>query len=698
MMPKTIANFSVFLVLTFAWLGGFSNPLNAQGPENVLVVVNADSQDSLAVANHYIQLRDIPAVNVVYVYDVPGSNTGPESTGSGSFRKKIWPPISNAMRERQIDQQIDCIAYSSGFPTRIWINQEQKLYLKQTGQKYNISRHAPWASITSLTYFYQNAFSKKPTFIELDANHFANPRRMRILANPFSGDDATQFNIAIQSIKSSNIDQAIDRLLVLGRVHRRQLSVIYALAQCFSLKGNTKRAIALLEHAKAIGFASKSMLKADTAFANLSNLPAFHHLLDGMEDLPDGTPPTRSFSSQTYWGKNGWPAGNAKQGERYLLSSVLAVTGKDQSTLEASLARLEASAKADGTAPKGNVYFADHKNIRSRVRRSQFPAVVKELKALGHNATIGSKAYPIGDKRVIGATLGSPLLTWPKSKSQFLPGAIVDNFTSFGAWWKQSRQTQASEWLDAGAAGASGTVYEPYVIAAKFPNARWHAHYARGVTLVESYYQSVSGPFQLLLLGDPLCCPFGKFPKFEIEGLEQNSVIDGDFALKIKTADQSVPIKRFEMYFDGVFFQEVPQPKHIAISTDRMSDGYHEIRIVGVTKSPIANRHSEKVGFLVNRKSQRVSLEIKNTNVDIGKSITAKVVSTLNNKSKIKIIQNSRTIRIVRNNETFRIPASKLGLGKTTLQASATLPSGITINSQPVAVSLTRANTSQKTK
>ena len=119
--------------------------------------------------------------------------------------------------------------------------------------------------------------------------------------------------------------------------------------------------------------------------------------------------------------------------------------------------------------------------------------------------------------------------------------------------FKPHRQILLSEFLDAGAAGASGAVYEPYAIAPKFPSSRWHAHYARGSTLAESYYQSVSGPCQLLLVGDPLCCPFGKFPDFEIAGLKNGATIKGGFELQIKSNLDSPEVDRFEIFFDGVY-------------------------------------------------------------------------------------------------------------------------------------------------
>ena len=169
-----------------------------------------------------------------------------------------------------------------------------------------------------------------------------------------------------------------------------------------------------------LGFAYRSLLLRDKAFVAIRSDSRFVAIINDMEDLPDGLHPTRSFSSQSYWAENGWPNGNADQGEKYMLCSVLAVTGERQSTLQASLTRLEASASADGSFPDGNVYFSDQKDVRSKCRRGQFPYAVAELKSLGRSASIISDICPLNDKRIIGATLGKGNIDWEQSKSSLL--------------------------------------------------------------------------------------------------------------------------------------------------------------------------------------------------------------------------------------------------------------------------------------
>ena len=59
------------------------------GPENVFLVVNPQSQASLAVANHYVQIRRIPACNLFFLPWDPKA----EYTDVDSFRRQILMPI-----------------------------------------------------------------------------------------------------------------------------------------------------------------------------------------------------------------------------------------------------------------------------------------------------------------------------------------------------------------------------------------------------------------------------------------------------------------------------------------------------------------------------------------------------------------------------------------------------------------------------
>ncbi len=130
-------------------------------------------------------------------------------------------------------------------------------------------------------------------------------------------------------------------------------------------------------------------------------------------------------------------------------------------------------------------------------------------------------------KKCLGATLGISDVSWPATKSTILPGAIVENLTSLGGAMEVPAQTKLTEFLRYGAAASSGTVTEPFTIPQKFPHAMIHAYYAAGLTVAEAYYSSISGPYQLLIAGDPLCAPFAKPPRFTLGGVTEGMQIGG---------------------------------------------------------------------------------------------------------------------------------------------------------------------------
>lgn len=657
--------------------------VHAQGPENTMLVVNAESPDSLAVANLYVSLRNIPATNVVYLNGVVEAKDG-ESISSGAFKSQILKPILHAIKDRGLESQIDCVTYSSGFPTRMNFKPEMTKYLKQKGKKYDIHYHAPFASISSLTYFHKNFTSDQPDFLELDANHFASLRSSKILQNPFKGKAAKQYAAAEAFIEEKNYSDAADILFQLAKQYYDQVPVVYALARVLALKGEEDKAIEMIAYAHSRGLAYRSLVEKDSAFASIRSEEKFRTVLAKMEDLPEGILPTRGFSSRSYWSEGGWPSASGDQGKSYMLSTVLALNGKNQSTLAQALEQLERSVAADGTSPAGDVYFAKHNDPRSKTRQPQFKFAVTELKSIGRSAKLTGQTAPQNEKQIVGATLGSSVVDWGKSGSQFVPGALCDNFTSYGAWWAKTGQTQLTDFLNAGAAAASGTIYEPYTIHPKIPNARLHAHYARGCTVAEAFYQSVSGPFQLLIVGDPLCCPFGKFPKFEVTGLEKDTVVKGDFELQIEADADSPQVRHYEMYFDGVYFLKVSKARKFLVETDGMTDGFHEIRIVAVADSPVANRASRRLEFVLDRDGRSVFLNAKSTKIRLGQSLELSVESS--SRGTVEVRQNSRNVATLANGKNTSVPAAKLGRGRSRLHAIVALEDGSIVRSSPLAI------------
>ncbi|MGA2254846.1 MAG: TIGR03790 family protein, partial [Thermoguttaceae bacterium] len=371
------------------------------GPENVLLVVNPRSPDSLCIANHYAKLRHIPPNNSLFLDWDPKQ----ETTDINTFRTKILLPVLQSAKLRIPGRHIDYVVYSSDFPWGIRIEEDIKRF-KDALEKQE-----------------QGKKDEKKT-AKQEEKTIAKPTTWTTYTTPVASINGLTY--LWEPVMTNNF---------------------YVDLQC-----NWYARTGAPEQAKE---------------------------------------PTLAFSSIAAYGPHGEEVA-ANRGRHYLLSMMLAVTSGRGNTRAEALRYLNRSAAADGTHPRGTIYFVQNGDVRSKVRQAGFPDAVKKLNALGVVAEILQGNVPERKKDVEGAMLGVADFDWKASQSTILPGAICEHFTSFGGDMHTSAgQTPLSELLRYGATAASGTVTEPYAIPYKFPSPMVQVHYARGCTVAESFYQSV---------------------------------------------------------------------------------------------------------------------------------------------------------------------------------------------------------------
>ena len=450
------------------------------GPENVFLLVNRKSPASLAIANHYAQLRQMSAGNILTLSWDPAA----QSTDVETFRQKILLPALRAIDQRRLSGQIDYLIYSSDFPTAIGLDPD---IAKSPNAKDWPKVYGTVGSLTGLTYLWQPVQQANAAYTNLDCNWYT-----RVGA------------------------------------------------------------------------------------------------------------PTLAFQSRLNFGGPGQLQPPGKEGRRYLLSVMLGVTAGRGNTLDQVLAYLTRSATADGTKPTGTIYYMrSGDKLRSGVREPLFATAVKELKALGVNAEILDGVLPPKKNDVQGAMIGIADFQWKPSGSTIRPGAICEHFTSFGGIMTSGAgQTPLSEFLRYGAAGASGTVAEPYSIQAKFPLATMHVHYARGCTLAEAFYQSLLGPYQLLIVGDPLCRPWANIPQVTVAGVEPRATVKGKLSLRpAATIPGNSAVEYFDIFIDDMRMATAPKDAAVEFDTTPLADGYHELRIVAVEAGAIRSQGRTIVPF-----------------------------------------------------------------------------------------------------
>lgn len=601
------------LALSLAGMLGVAAASQAGGgPENVVLVVNANSPGSKAVANHYVRLRDLPASNVVYL-DYRGSK---EAIVGREFREAILGPVLEAINERGLALQADVIAYSTDFPWRVAIDNEFPKELKLPPQA------KPVASLTGLTYLWQQAMAKRPGLLSLDANAYLAPT-----------------------------PAGKPRTLNAG--------------QCRDL----------------------------------------------------GACPSRGFRSRYGWLADGSRAAKPKQGRRYLLSTMLGVTTGRGNSLEEVLRSLDRAVEAEASPPGGVVYFMQNKDIRSKTRHACFAGAVAELRKLSARAEVRSGKTPRGARDVAGLVMGAANLDLRGITIQ--PGALCEHLTSVGGvLYEQSYQTPLTDLIRAGAAGASGAVIEPYAIQAKFPLPSVQVHYRRGCSLAESFYQSVASPYQLLIVGDPLCQPWARRPGLKIKDWPSDLPFELDLSMldlpgleatpadaDAPSADASEPpatdepddqaekalsflptvtpaagagTAHWELFLDGRLRMRLPSGKGVSFDAAQLGPGWHELRCVGIDSDPIESQKSQRGAIEVLEADgapiEPVRLTIESAPGGSGDRVA--VSASAPGAERISIRQNSREVAAVEGEKGGAlIPVELLGAGPIRLQAVAE-PSG----------------------
>lgn len=606
----------MFLVL-LAVLGPSARLANAGlGASDVVVVVNGGSLNSRTLANHFVALRNIPAQNVVVLNDVPNSETIHVSI----FRKKILNPLLQELDRRKISPHVQCVAYSADFPTAIGVESDFK------GRDLNRVL-TKVASINGLTFLYSQVNDTEfPNYIGLSQNYYA---RQSISAQlKFIPGIATleTWKSIEDKIETQDFLGAAKDLEQLFARNPHLYPLAYRAAANYAAASQKERALDLLQQAINAGWSSAKFLEADERFAPLDDEVAFQTLLLALESSTDDgvhVPPA-GFDAHVRWTQCGTPVNDRDIAKwrnqvgggyqpitsRFLLSTVLGVTRGGGTKLSDAIAAIQKSAGADFSHPAGGFYFCHTADIRSRTREPGFANAILQLRELGYKAERVRSNFAGDQQDVMGMQLGTAKFDWQAEGSTFLPGAIADNLTSFGGVMKHAvGQTRLSELIKAGAAASSGTVTEPYSIQPKFPTPMLYPYYAQGASLAEAFYLSISGPYQLLIVGDPLCRPFSNAPAFELDG-RMRLLSDPDDSV-VDLAPQGLS---YEAWLDAPGTKaEKPQPIHAAMlsvlvdgsalrkigTPDQLdlakllakeSPGFHEVTLRGAAGDPFRQR------------------------------------------------------------------------------------------------------------
>ncbi len=208
----------------------------------------------------------------------------------------------------------------------------------------------------------------------------------------------------------------------------------------------------------------------------------------------------------------------------------------------------------DATFPAQAVYLAKTSDVDRNVRYWLFDNVVFDTRLCGNylvSRTNSNAAFNLGD--MLGYQTG--IYNYSVAPANFVPGAMADNLTSYGGQLFEPNGSQAYLWnvLLAGATASYGTVVEPCAYLEKFPSPQNYFYQARGFSIAECYYQSLTNPYQGILVGEPLSAPFAQPCSGQWLNLPAGALLRGttNLALNFNSPSTARPVQQVDLFVDG---------------------------------------------------------------------------------------------------------------------------------------------------
>lgn len=514
-------------------------------PQEVAVLVNANSPASKEVANHFVHLRHVPPQNVIYL-DVPeAALTARAEISPEAFTTYIWEPAQATLQERGLDQHILAWIYSVDFPVRITTR--------------------PRTSLMGMT-FLRNQFPADPE--QVDRGLYLSP----LYAGPDSPDSP-------QTPGAS-----------------------------------------LLRYREHLG-----------------------------TDMP-------------------------------VPSMMLGYCGARGTSVATVLRNLQQGLAADGSAPRGTVYWHKVNDIRTEMRSWQFPLAQAELREAGVTGQV-LEGLPEGANDIIGLQVGRADLNVGRA-GRHRPGSMAEHLTSHAGEFHLPQQTKLTDWIRAGATASAGTVTEPYSIWTKFPHARFFPHYARGHTMLESFYLSIRSPTQILLIGEPLARPWGRPQRLTVISLDEGP-LRGEAAFVIAPLPPG-PLA-YRVWLNGKLQAAPSSATQFAFDTRDLPDGHHQLRVGAIQRGALVHSGFGELDLEVNNHGRAISINTPEHRATWDWQTPLVVeVSTQGNPERIELWHNER--RLVQTDDpaqALHLDPRELGIGPVRLQARAIYDDGMEVRSPP---------------
>ncbi len=213
---------------------------------------------------------------------------------------------------------------------------------------------------------------------------------------------------------------------------------------------------------------------------------------------------------------------------------------------------------SDASFPTQKVFLTKSYDVVRNLRYAQADNAVLNTRLRGnYDVTRTNTYFDFGLGQMLGFQNGVQQFNMYGS---YVPGAMADNLTSFSGYlFEAVGHTTAMDFINKGATASYGTIIEPCAYPDKFPVAQNYFFQSRGFSIGECYYQSVTNPYQGIMVGEPLAAPFASAVNGSWAGLPDGAVLTGTTNLNVQFTSDSLarPVQQVDLFLDGQWLNTV---------------------------------------------------------------------------------------------------------------------------------------------
>jgi hypothetical protein len=158
--------------------------------------------------------------------------------------------------------------------------------------------------------------------------------------------------------------------------------------------------------------------------------------------------------------------------------------------------------------------------------------------------------------------------------------------------------------------------------------------------------------------------------------------------LQLDAKADSPPIRAVDLYLDDVYFGRKELSESIPFQSQKISNGYHELRLVAIADDQAGATSSEIIPLVVRNRNPRISARCAKTKVAVGQPVLMEVECT--SEGRISAVHNGREVAQTAGKEvSLRIDSKQIGRGPSRIFCTWRDAEGRLQIAEPISVEIT---------